>query len=273
MLRYTRAIYPYSTNRHSPLQSWGNLRPGPFTAEDPEFRGASPIDAHQHIESNAVSINSAPPNDATITTRIAHPESVVSFNQSSTPLAPAFTTLGSPPFRSQKSALDRQGETEVLADMTRIVAPNVHQAKAQELRSQQATNFVISRVPPVTQRYNTTVPAHQSAEEQRMAATKVRAKADKQRIEVETSGGSSAENCVTRSAILGRRRRITVTQTGHTTMSNRLQTEPMHSNVADPTSGGNNRENITHRSILESRPPPSKTSPSSPETPQTELPT
>lgn len=63
-----------------------------------------------------------------------------------------------------------------------MVAPNIHRAKPQELLSQQATS-VIPQASSVTQRYHTAVLAHQRAEEQHVAAIKVRAKADKQRIE------------------------------------------------------------------------------------------
>ncbi|KAG9043242.1 hypothetical protein FS837_009843 [Tulasnella sp. UAMH 9824] len=166
-------------------ESFGNLAPGPFTAEDYEFRRPAPIPTHQNLVPHPLAINVPLPSRAPSTARLACPKSV-SVNPSSTPLPTTLETLANALLKPQQPVSTSQVEAEALAirrclaDLSAIEP--VVRGEAQELRAIRIRRAASpgGRTPSFTQRHGS-----ETAEEKLLPAAKAHSKAEKQRKEAQ----------------------------------------------------------------------------------------
>ncbi|KIO20798.1 hypothetical protein M407DRAFT_29595 [Tulasnella calospora MUT 4182] len=166
--------------------SWGNLAPGPFTAEDYEFRHGSPISNHQDL------VPSFPSTEGSSGTGAPSIRSSSDFatNPPSTRLASTLATPVNAPLQPQHPVSTPQVESKVLA------ARKVRRDDAQEvpaLRSRPA----LTPVPwttAVTQNHTLDVSARQPIEEYLLPEAPVCAKTGKNQVEKQSKwwemGGS-----------------------------------------------------------------------------------
>ncbi|KAG8935107.1 hypothetical protein FRC00_011458 [Tulasnella sp. 408] len=167
--------------------SWGNIAPGPFKAEDYEFRRAPPSPTNQDLGAITHPIGVTPLTGAPTTIPAAAPASNVLVNPYLAPPAATQETLtNASPFHQQPvpAALveaETLGLGRRLAER-RSVQPDTRLENAQVVRSKHPHAGVPAST-PVVQRYNTEVAPHQPARKQRVLGTKVHAEIDRQRTE------------------------------------------------------------------------------------------
>ncbi|KAG9044574.1 hypothetical protein FS837_007920 [Tulasnella sp. UAMH 9824] len=167
--------------------NWGNIAPGPFTAEDYEFCRAPPSLMHQNPGSNTHPTSVSPPTGALATIPAACPQPSVPVNPSSVPPAATLDTLtNASPFRQQPvPALQVESESPAIGRHLaglRAAQPDIRDENAKVTRSRRPQAIVPASA-PVIQRYNTGLATHQPAQEPRVLATKIQANIDRQRSE------------------------------------------------------------------------------------------
>ncbi|KIO19927.1 hypothetical protein M407DRAFT_30413 [Tulasnella calospora MUT 4182] len=170
-------------------ESWGNLAPGPFTAEDYEFRRGSPMLTPEDLEPSLGSIEWLSGSDAR-SSRSSSPKSDFATSPPSTRLAPVVTTHVNASVHPQQPVSPTQVESKVLA------LRKVRRDNAQEvpfLRSSHALT-PISRPAPITQNYTPDVATSQIVEEDLLQGAPVHAKTGKKQVEKQSKwwemGGS-----------------------------------------------------------------------------------
>ncbi|KAG8952554.1 hypothetical protein FRC00_006719, partial [Tulasnella sp. 408] len=165
--------------------SFGNLAPGPFTAEDYEFRRPTPITTHQNPSPHPLFFNvSSPPS----TTRAAFPK-WAPLNPSSAPLPTNLENLANAFLNPQQPVSTAQVEAEAsasrrcLADLSAV--DPVVRGEAQELRTIRTRRAVSPgrRAASFPQRHGSETVTGHPAENQLLAAAKIRSKVEKQRKE------------------------------------------------------------------------------------------
>ncbi|KAG8912181.1 hypothetical protein FRC00_005092, partial [Tulasnella sp. 408] len=165
--------------------SFGNLAPGPFTAEDYEFRRPAPITTHQNLSPHPLFFNvSSPPS----TTRAACPK-WAHVNPSSAPLPTNLENLANAFLNPQQPVPTSQVKSEASASRRCLADLNavdpVVRGEAQELRAIRTRRAVSPGrpAPSSPQRHGSEAVTGHLAEKQLVAAAKIHSKVEKQRKE------------------------------------------------------------------------------------------
>ncbi|KAG8934845.1 hypothetical protein FRC00_011778 [Tulasnella sp. 408] len=167
--------------------SWGNIAPGPFKAEDYEFRRASPSPTNQDLGAITHPTGVSSSTGAPSTIPAAAPLSNVPVNPYLAPPAATRETLtDASSFHHQPVpvalvAAETLGLGRRLAE-PRAVQPDIRPENAQVVRSRHPKAGVPDST-PIVQRYNTEVAPRQPSRKQRVLGTKVHAEIDRQRTE------------------------------------------------------------------------------------------